>query len=83
MGAELERDFCELAGRRIRAAEHGSVLREVTERHRDASAMGRRDRSSPRLVQSTKRAMVEARAAPEQAEVVRRVLEGVGERLCE
>jgi site-specific DNA-methyltransferase (adenine-specific) len=32
VGAELERGFCELAGRRIRAAERGSVLREVSGR---------------------------------------------------
>ena len=29
VGAEMERGFCELAGRRIRAARHGSVLREI------------------------------------------------------
>jgi site-specific DNA-methyltransferase (adenine-specific) len=29
-GAELERGFCELAGRRIAAAERGSVLREIS-----------------------------------------------------
>jgi site-specific DNA-methyltransferase (adenine-specific) len=50
VGAELDRGFCELAGRRIVATWRGGVLREVTERHRDASAMGRRDRSSPRPV---------------------------------
>ncbi len=31
VGAELEREFCELAGRRIRAAVRGSVLREISE----------------------------------------------------
>jgi site-specific DNA-methyltransferase (adenine-specific) len=50
VGAELEEEFCELAGRRIVATGRGGVLREVTERHRDASAIGRRDRSSPRPV---------------------------------
>jgi site-specific DNA-methyltransferase (adenine-specific) len=32
VGAELEREFCELAERRIRAAVRGSVLREISER---------------------------------------------------
>jgi site-specific DNA-methyltransferase (adenine-specific) len=31
VGAELEREFCELAGRRMRAAVRGSVLREISE----------------------------------------------------
>jgi site-specific DNA-methyltransferase (adenine-specific) len=31
IGAELERDYCELAGRRIRAVERGSVLRQISE----------------------------------------------------
>lgn len=32
VGTELERGFCELAGRRIGATEQGSLLREMTER---------------------------------------------------
>jgi site-specific DNA-methyltransferase (adenine-specific) len=32
VGTELEREFCELAGRRIRAAGRGSLLREISER---------------------------------------------------
>ncbi len=32
VGAELEREFCELAARRIGSAERGSVLREVPDR---------------------------------------------------
>jgi site-specific DNA-methyltransferase (adenine-specific) len=32
VGAELEREFCELAGRRIKAAVRESVLREISER---------------------------------------------------
>jgi site-specific DNA-methyltransferase (adenine-specific) len=37
VGAEQEREFCELAGRRIRAAVRGRVLREISERQRSAS----------------------------------------------
>jgi hypothetical protein len=32
VGAELEEEFCELAGRRIRASVRGSVLREISGR---------------------------------------------------
>ena len=38
VGAELEEEYARLAARRIRAAVRGSVLREVTQRHGDASA---------------------------------------------
>jgi site-specific DNA-methyltransferase (adenine-specific) len=33
VGAELEREFCELAGRRIKAAQRGSVLSEISISH--------------------------------------------------
>jgi site-specific DNA-methyltransferase (adenine-specific) len=39
VGAELERGFCELAGRRIEATERGRVLREVTQRYGEASRL--------------------------------------------
>ncbi len=45
VGAELERGFCELAGRRIGATERGGVLREISERHRGYG--GGRDREGP------------------------------------
>ena len=35
VGAELEREFCELAGHRIKAAVRGSVLREISVMHGD------------------------------------------------
>ena len=38
VGAELEEEYVRLAARRIRAAVRGSVLREVAQRHGDASA---------------------------------------------
>ena len=34
VGAELEVEFAELAGRRVRAAVRGSVLREISEQFR-------------------------------------------------
>jgi site-specific DNA-methyltransferase (adenine-specific) len=37
VGAELEEEFCELAGRRIGAAVRGSVLREISEQPWDAA----------------------------------------------
>ena len=37
VGAELEGEFCELAGRRIKAAVRGSLLREISERQWSAS----------------------------------------------
>jgi site-specific DNA-methyltransferase (adenine-specific) len=40
VGTELEEGFCELAARRIKAAERGCVLREILERHRGLSALG-------------------------------------------
>ena len=40
VGTELEEGFCELAARRIKAAEKGCVLREIPERHRGSGALG-------------------------------------------
>ena len=31
VGAELEREYCELAARRIKAAARGALLREISE----------------------------------------------------
>jgi site-specific DNA-methyltransferase (adenine-specific) len=38
VGAELEEEYCELAGRRIKSAVRGSVLREISERQRCATS---------------------------------------------
>lgn len=37
VGAEMEEEYARLASRRIRAAERGRVLREISERHRGSS----------------------------------------------
>ena len=37
VGAELEREFCELAGRRIGAAARGSLWREISEQRWSAT----------------------------------------------
>ncbi len=39
VGAELERCFCELAGRRIVATGRGGVPRALADRHRDATTL--------------------------------------------
>jgi site-specific DNA-methyltransferase (adenine-specific) len=41
VGAELERCFCELAGRRIVATGRGGVPRALADRHRDATTLDR------------------------------------------
>jgi site-specific DNA-methyltransferase (adenine-specific) len=38
VGAELEKEFCDLAARRIKAAVRGGVLPEISRRQRSASA---------------------------------------------
>ena len=38
VGAEMEEEYCELAGRRIRAAVRGSLWREISERQRSATS---------------------------------------------
>jgi len=38
VGAEMEEEYCELAGRRIGAAVRGSLWREISERQRSATS---------------------------------------------
>ena len=40
VGTELEREFCELAGRRIEATARGSVLREISEQRWSVTPAG-------------------------------------------